>query len=313
LTPADVPAWCRLSAAIEAVDQTGDHYDEEDLAEELADPNLDLPRDTIGLVLPDGELAGYGVVRAPRSAREVDRIYLEGAVHPARRGQRIGPQLLGWLERRAAEAHQARYPDLPGEYESTPYTQLADRIALLERAGYVPVRWWNVMRRGLEEPPERTGVSAGLRIVPYDPAYDDAVRRAHNEAFDGHWGSSQRSPEEWAQWFTGSRAFQPAGSFLVLAGDEIAGYLLSYFWAAEAVATGVREGYVGQLGTRAAWRRRGSASALLTHALAAFRAAGYERAGLDVDTDNASGALGLYQRHGFAVDMCRVSYVRPIG
>jgi mycothiol synthase len=313
LTPADIPALARLLAAVEEVDRTGEHYDEDDLAEEMADPGLDLSSDTLGLAHPDGELAGYGVVRVPRAVRDVDRIYLEGAVHPGARRHGLGQRLLGWLEGRAAEAHQARHPRLPGEYETNSFAHLADRVALYERAGYGPVRWWNVMRRPLAEPPPppATG-SAGLRLIRYDRAYDDAVRRAHNEAFRGHWGSSERDPTEWGQWFTGARAFEPGCSFLVLDGEEIAGYLLSYFWAAEAAATGVREGYVGQLGTRAAWRKRGIASALLTHALTAFHAAGYDRAGLDVDTDNASGALGLYQRHGFAVDVSRVSYVRPI-
>jgi mycothiol synthase len=313
MTRADIPAWVRLLAAAEAVDRTGEHYDEADLAEELGDAGLDLTRDTIGLVLPDGELAGYGVVRAPRAVRDVDRIYLEGAVHPDRRGQGVGRQLLSWLEERAAKAHQARFPQLPGEYEASPFAHVAATVALVERAGYTPVRWWNVMRRELPEPPpEPRPVPEGLRLVPYDRAYDDAVRRAHNEAFVGHWGSSERDPAEWEQWFTGQRAFQPASSFLVLDGDEVAGYVLCYFWAAEAAATGVPEGYVGQLGTRPAWRGRGLASALIGHALAAFHAAGYRRASLDVDTDNTSGALDLYQRHGFAVHVRRVSYVRPI-
>lgn len=314
LTPADVPAWWRLHRAVEAADQTGQHYSEDDLADELADPNLDLPQDTIGLLLPDGELAGYGIVRAPRVAREVARVYLEGAVHPAHRRQGIGPRLLSWLERRAGDAHQARYPHLPGEYQSGPFAHHADQIALLERVGYAPVRWWYVMHRDLSEPPPQpTTVPAGLRLVPYDREYDDAVRIAHNEAFDGHWGSSERSPQEWEQWFTGQRAFQPGDSFLMLDGDEIAGYVLSYHWAAEAAATGVREGYVGQLGTRPAWRKRGLASALLSQALATFHAAGYQRAGLDVDTGNATGALGLYERHGFTVATRRLSYVRPMG
>jgi mycothiol synthase len=313
LTRADIPAWVRLLAAVEAADRTGEHYDGADLTEEMADAGLDVTRDTIGLVRPDGELAGYGVVRAPRAVRDVDRIYLEGAIHPGHRRCGAGQRLLRWLEDRAAQAHQARFPQLPGEYEAGPFGHVAGTVALLDRAGYTPVRWWNVMRQDLPEPPaERRPVPAGLHLCPYDPARDDAVRRAHNEAFAGHWGSSERDPAEWAQWFTGQRAFQAASSFLAVDGEEIAGYVLSYFWAAEAAATGVPEGYIGQLGTRPAWRGRGVASALLGHTLRAFHAAGYRRASLDVDTDNASGALGLYQRHGFAVDTRRVTYVRPI-
>src|SRR2546430_474060 len=78
-----------------------------------------------------------------------------------------------------------------------------------------------------------------------------------------HWGSVERDATIWAQWYTGARAFRPELSFVVLDGVEVAAYLLSYYWAADAEATGVREAWVGQLGTRAPWRGRGLGSALL--------------------------------------------------
>jgi ribosomal protein S18 acetylase RimI-like enzyme len=76
--------------------------------------------------------------------------------------------------------------------------------------------------------------------------------------------------------------------------------------------TGVREAWVGQVGTRPAWRRRGLASLLLATALAGYRRAGYQRAGLGVDTENASGALGLYERLGFVVDHRSVTWQKPV-
>jgi mycothiol synthase len=88
-------------------------------------------------------------------------------------------------------------------------------------------------------------------------------------------------------------------SWLALDGDEVAGYLLTYFFAAETAATGVREAYVGQLGVRSDWRRRGIGRLLLATALASYRAAGYGRAALTVDTQHPTGALGLYTRAGF--------------
>lgn len=98
----------------------------------------------------------------------------------------------------------------------------------------------------------------------------------------------------------------------MLDGEEVAGYLLSYFYAADAEATGVREAWVGQLGTRPPWRRRGLASMLLAAALAGYRDAGYHRAALGVDSENASGALGFYERLGFVVDHRSVSWAKPV-
>ncbi len=78
-------------------------------------------------------------------------------------------------------------------------------------------------------------------------------------------------------------------------------------------ATGVREGWVGQLGVRRAWRRRGLATALLVRSMEAFRAAGLEAATLGVDTENPTGALGIYERVGFRPIRRFVRLRRPLG
>ena len=102
-------------------------------------------------------------------------------------------------------------------------------------------------------------------------------------------------------------------SWLVLDGDEVAAYLLTSFWEADAAATGVREAFVGQLGVRPAWRRRGLGGLLLATALESYRAAGYERSVLSVDTGNATGALRLYERAGYTVKDTTVVWTKPLG
>ena len=104
----------------------------------------------------------------------------------------------------------------------------------------------------------------------------------------------------------------PPGRHRVLDGEEVVGYLLTHFWEADAAATGVREAYVGQLGVRPARRRRGLGGLLLATALRSYRAGGYERAALSVDTANATGALGLYERAGFAKTDTWVTWLKPL-
>jgi ribosomal protein S18 acetylase RimI-like enzyme len=159
--------------------------------------------------------------------------------------------------------------------------------------------------------PEVPAVPDGLRLVPFSPRWHEPARLAHNEAFAGHFGSHERSPEIWAHWFTGSTYFQPDVSFLVLDGDEIAAYVNTYRYPADEAATGRRSAWVGNLGTRAPWRRRGLGTLLLAHALRAYRAAGYDVAELGVDTANASGALGLYERLGFVPLRGSITSVKP--
>jgi ribosomal protein S18 acetylase RimI-like enzyme len=170
------------------------------------------------------------------------------------------------------------------------------------------------MTRPLAEPvPPIPAAPAGLAVAPYARQRDEAVRRAHCEAFADHWGATPPDAARWSRRFTGARAFRPDVSWLVLDGEDVAAYLLSYFWEADAAATGVREAFVGQLGVRSAWRRRGLGGLLLATALRSYRAAGYERAVLTVDTENPTGALGLYERAGFVVDDTWATWLKPLG
>jgi mycothiol synthase len=74
----------------------------------------------------------------------------------------------------------------------------------------------------------------------------------------------------------------------------------------------VREAFVGQLGVRPAWRRRGLGGLLLAAALQSYRTAGYERSSLTVDTANATGALGVYERAGFTVKDTFATWIKPL-
>ena len=60
-------------------------------------------------------------------------------------------------------------------------------------------------------------------------------------------------------------------------------------------------GWVGELGVRRAYRKRGLGLALLKHAFAAFHADGKKRAGLGVDASSLTGALKLYESAGMRV------------
>ena len=313
LTLDDAPALTALLAANELVDHTGENYGEADIAEELADETVDLARDSLAAVAPDGTLAAYASLRSATTVRDVDRVFAEGGVLPARRGEGLGRRLLEWAERRGAELHTERHPGVPGELDVSVGAGNPSLERLVRARGFQPVRWWYGMERDLAVLPPVPAVPAGLRLVPYDPALDETLRVVHGEAFADHWGSVPPDPQRWAHWFTGSHAFRPDVSWLVLDGTEVAAYLLAYFWEADAAVTGKKEAYIGQIGTRAPWRRRGLGELMLARALTGFSVAGYEQASLTVDTANPTGALGLYERVGFGIDHETVTWARPLG
>ena len=104
----------------------------------------------------------------------------------------------------------------------------------------------------------------------------------------------------WSQWVADSRNFRPALSLLLRDGDgSVAAYLQTSEFDATLAASGIREAYVAKVGTLPAHRRRGLAGVLLQHALLLYRQEGFDRAALDVDSENPSGALGIYERAGF--------------
>lgn len=314
ITTRDAAAWAALLAAAEAVDATEEHFSVEDLLEELADPALEIGQDTVA-AFAGSAMVAYGLVRRASTVRDRDLYDLEGCVHPSHRRRRLGSAVLARLAERAAHRHRQQHPELPGQLQLRLHDGNRGSAALARLAGLSPVRYWYHMAReltGLDSPP----AAGGLRVVGYHRDRDNAVRRARNEAFADHWGFVQRDEADWRHWYTGSRSFRPALSALVLDGAgasaEIAAFLLSYEYEADVAASGVRVAWIGQLGTRPAWRGRGLASALIGHVLAGYAASGYQRAALVVDTANPTGALGLYRRAGFVPTARWTTFSRPL-
>jgi mycothiol synthase len=310
----DCPAWAALLAAIEPVDDTGENYSVEDLHEELDDPNVDPARDTLGLWQGD-TMIGYAVVRG--TSEPVDgsyRVSFEGTVHPDQRRRGHGRPLLDWSLARAAEVHRERFPGSAGVASTSSNSVNVGEQAMLQAAGFERSRWFFGMERPVADPPP-VRIPDGLRVITFDPEYDERTRLANVEAFADHWGTAPSTPESWAHWATGQRAFRPKLSFLMLdetAENPVAGYVLSYEYESDAEATGVREAYVGSIGTRRAWRGRGVASALLSQAITAFEADGFDRTTLDVDADSPTGALRLYTALGYTQRRTSIRFTRPI-
>ena len=71
-------------------------------------------------------------------------------------------------------------------------------------------------------------------------------------------------------------------------------------------------GYVAELAVLPAHRGRGVARALLLDTFEAYRRAGRRRGELTVDTENTTGALGLYTSIGLTTDVEIHSYTRTV-
>jgi mycothiol synthase len=311
LDKADVDAWLELLVAAEQADDGGAHPSVTELLDTFTDPMLDVARDTVSLW--DGErMVGYGKVGVWPEVRDVDRVWLDGRIHPAWRRRGLGRLLLGWQTEHALAAHREHHPDAPGAFQIGGTEANAGVRALVTKAGFAPVRYFFSMECDLERKIPAVAEPEDLRLVPFELAWEEATRVAHNEAFRDHWDFHARDADDWRRTVSGSRAFRAELSQLALDGDQVAAYVMAYEYDAATEATGVRDLYIRRVGTRRPYRGRGVARALLARALTAAAAEGYERASLGVDAENPTGALGLYERMGFVAKRRFVAYSKAM-
>lgn len=299
LTLDDVPDLTRLVTQIEEADGEPFRTSQDEVAEKFDGDWKDPARDTLGGLDPSGALRAWAQVTQPPGDTTTVRTFLEGGVDPQWRGRGIGRDVLAWQIDRAREVLAATGKDVPGRIGAFASEQAAASIDLLRAAGLAPIRVYSELRRPLDVALPQVPAPQGVSVVAWSEDRDDDVRLAHNESFASHWGSEPQTAEAWR---SGRSQFAPQWSLLAVddTTGEVAAYLLSGRYEQDWEIAGHSSGYVELLGVRPAWRRRGIAPALLAGVMARLRADGIEYAEIGVDTENLSGALGLYTSLGFA-------------
>jgi mycothiol synthase len=174
--------------------------------------------------------------------------------------------------------------------------------ALFESRGYREVRRFYEMAIELTEEPAAPGLPTGLLLDELHEDEYEAFYDALNEAFAEHWEWHPDPFDEWLERRRGQHRDEHGPVwFVVRDGDELAAVTRNDV----NVAGG---GYVGAIGVRPAWRGKGLGKALLQATFAEFWRRGTTRVTLDVDSQNATGAVALYERVGMHVDACGVAF-----
>ena len=170
--------------------------------------------------------------------------------------------------------------------------------ALLQREGYAAARRSFVMvRPNLEDLPE-AALPAGLVVRTARREEYRKVFEADTEAFQDHWGFIPPAEEDFERWL-GEPTTDPDLWQVAWDGDEVAGMVLNFVNAEENNRYNRRRGYTEDICVRRPWRRRGLARALIVRSLTMLRGRGMAEAALGVDSENLTGALGLYEGLGY--------------
>ncbi|MER7764231.1 GNAT family N-acetyltransferase [Streptomyces sp. NPDC097619] len=297
--PTDAPEICALLNAVDVLEIGRPETDLHEVEADLLHPETDLARDS-WLAFEGGRLVAYAVLWCDGDPERIDADHYVLPEH-----QDAGERLLALLEARALE--RAREG---GAARAVVHLNLNTAPTLdtgrLAARGWGRVRLHQVMTRPLSrtadvlpEPP------AGLTLRNCHEEADR--RRAHalvEETFAEHFDHTPRGYEQWLADLDGDRLDWSLVWIAALDGHGDAAVVITRDDRSTM-------GWIRNLGVRKELRGRGVAGYLLRHAFAVYADRGRDTIGLGVDTENASGALGLYEAHGmtlyFAVDTWEVT------
>lgn len=269
----DVAAIAALVRAVDVEEYGAPDYDEADVLTDFALEGLDPARDTWLVSSPGGEVVGHAGIWDKKPGELASAVC---SVHPD------APDLYPWLVARFTE-RAGRHGDVTIHTFNPPTN--TRRTAALEAAGYDAVRVYRIMSRSLDDLPPLpdTGVRQAddVRVV-----YD--VQQA---AFADHFDFAPLPYDAWRRMLVDTEKHTPQHWWVADADGEPAAALIGE------VRDGT-EGWVRIVATLKPYRGRGLGTALLLRAFHGFRDAGLATVGLSVDTENVTGAVGVYERLG---------------
>lgn len=220
-------------------------------------------------------------------------------VLPEWRGQGIENELLSRVQ---AQVIRDVLPLHPGGATSWFETFVADSQSWLgnhlSADGYAPVRYfYDMVCADLNNLPEAE-LPPGIETRPVAPGHLRQIWDAACEAFAEHWGEAIPDESDYQSWLE-----NPIWRFelwqIAWDGDQVVGMVLNHIKENENNQCNRKRGYTEDISVRKSWRGRGVAKSLLVRSMKMFRDMGFDSTALGVDSENATGALHLYESVGY--------------
>jgi mycothiol synthase len=272
-------------------------------------PNID-PRKDAFLIERDGRAIAYGDATWNDYSRG-ERVYrADMYMRPEARGSGLLEMLFRTLVDRLTTLAQSHVGVTPKVLQVSAGASEHALVAMLEAGGFKPARhFFRMVRPSLDAIPD-LALPEGLEVRPIRPEHFRAVFEARDEAFRDHWGHRPGSEEDYQRWIHDPE-FQPQLWIVAWDGDQVAGMVLNFIDPQENERYHRARGYTEDISVRRPWRRRGLARALIALSLKTLANAGMTEAGLGVDSENATGALQLYESLGYQTTWHWAAYRKP--
>ena len=284
----DATAVAGLRQAVEVARHGDSDVTPAEIVEEWALPRLAADEDLWLIETPSREVVGHGLVWM-ENPPDVFIAVLD--VHPDHRGRGLSELLLELSESRAARAAGRRAGGATVNLGVSTHEDDAARRALYIRHGFRYVRTFLHLEVDLAEPPPAPIWPPGIVVRRFRRHRDEAgVHAAGEEAFQDHWRPDRMDLDEWLACRFERPDLDLDLWWVAWDGEEVAGSLLAF--------ESPLGGYIDSLSVRRRWRGRGLGRALLREAFAGLRRRGLPKAYLGVDSENPTGAMGLYTSVG---------------
>lgn len=276
----------------------------DDFKQSFTDP-LDFDPEKDCLVVESGsEIIGFNELTTQQKLGGEIRYWHYSHLLPSFRTGDLRKEMIAWNENRIraiAATHAGAKRQFIEIYANTKEDN--DWKRLITSLGYEPA-WYllEMVRPNLDKIPQfdlpdgvevRSVTKESIRevwIAARDALKDErnyTEEKWTNEALEKEVSSPNHDPSLWQ---------------IAWHGDEVVGGILNFIDKEENEAFGRKWGHTENIFVTRPWRGRGIARALIARSLEVLRDRGMEEATLDVDTENPSGAVGVYESVGYVTE-----------
>jgi mycothiol synthase len=211
--------------------------------------------------------------------------------------------LMAWGEQKTLRALERCQP----EERFAPVTDCSEgtpQHALLTSLGYRNIRHFYHMSITFQAAPVVQGLPEGLTLRTFDyPADLEAMAIAQDEIWQDHYGYVARPQAQviamWKDRIEKNSRFDATTWYLAI--DDATGEIAGLVLCDPREPTKPDQGYINIIGVRRAYRKKGLAQAMITHAFAEFWRRGQTTVTLGVDASSLTGATRLYERVGMSI------------